>query len=132
MALKNSRQKDFDLALNDIQRNEVDNLLMSSQAPEIFVREALERVESKDSVMTKAEVLEAHHAFCKGRKWGLKGLKDIPKRIEKEIYDYHGRPLRNDIIPSSSKEVHLSHDNRNQRGWVGLRLKSPDNPDSKS
>jgi putative DNA primase/helicase len=130
--LEKLKAKDFDFPFNDIQRKEVDDLLMSSQAPEIFVREALEVDPSKNSVMTKAEVLEAHHAFCKGRQWGLKGLNDIPKRIENEIYDYHGCSLRNDIIPSSSKEVHLSHENRNQRGWVGLRLKSPDNPDSKS
>jgi hypothetical protein len=130
--LEKLKAKDFDFPFNDIQRKEVDDLLMSSQAPEIFVREALEVDPSKNSVMTKAEVLEAHHAFCKGRQWGLKGLNDIPKRIVNEIYDYHGCSLRNDIIPSSSKEVHLSHENRNQRGWVGLRLKSPDNPDSKS
>jgi len=130
--LEKLKAKDFDLALNDIQLREVENLLMSSQAPEIFVREALEVDPSKDSVMTKAEVLEAHHDYCMGRKWRVKGLKNIPKRIEDEIYDLHGRPLRNDIIPPISKEVNLSHDNRPQRGWKGLRLKSPDNPDSKS
>jgi len=116
--LEKLKAKDFDLALNDIQRKEVDDLLMSSQAPEIFVREALERVESKDSVMTKAEVLEALHDFCTDRKWSVKGLKDIPKRLENEIYDLHRCAPRNDID--------------NQRGWKGLRLKSPDNPDSKS
>jgi hypothetical protein len=91
---------------------------MSSQAPEIFVREALERVESKDSVMTKAEVLEALHDFCTDRNWSVKGLKNISKRLEDEIYDLHRCSPRNDI------------DNR--RSWKGLRLKSPDNPDSKS
>ena len=87
--LEKLKAKKFDLALNDIQRKEVDDLLMSSQAPEIFVREALERVESKDSVMTKAEVLEALHDFCTDRNWSVKGLKNIPKRIEDEIYDLH-------------------------------------------
>ncbi len=130
--LKKLKAKDFDFALNEIQRNEVDNLLMSSQAPEIFVREALERVESKDSVMTKAEVLEALHDFCTDRNWSVKGLKNISKRLEAEIYDLHRCSPRNDIIPPSSKEVHSPHVNRSQKGWVRLRLKSPDNPDSKS
>ena len=116
--LKKLKAKDLDFALNDIQLREVDNLLMSSQAPEIFVREALERVESKDSVMTKAEVLEALHDFCTDRNWSVKGLKNISKRLEDEIYDLHRCSPRNDI------------DNR--RSWKGLRLKSPDNPDSKS
>ena len=120
------------LTLTESQHKEVEDLLMASQAPEIFVRECL--VLDENSIITKAQVAKGFHEFCKVHNWPKRGLKDYITRIEREIDVCHGLRLRKDIKISAA-EVDRSDDfdqTKTPRLWKGLRLKSPDNPDSKS
>ena len=71
------------MTLNKKLSSQVDDFLMSSRAPEIFVEDRLEEKEGAE--LTKEMVTKCYHEYCKERDWPMGGSKDYPARIEAKI-----------------------------------------------
>ena len=59
------RKDDFKFTLNKKLSSQVDDFLMSSRAPEIFVEDRLEEKEGAE--LTKEMVTKCYHEYCKER-----------------------------------------------------------------
>ena len=68
------RKDDFKFTLNKKLSSQVDDFLMSSRAPEIFVEDRLEEKEGAE--LTKEMVTKYYHEYCKERDWPMGGSKD--------------------------------------------------------
>ena len=111
------RKDDFKFTLNKKLSSQVDDFLMSSRAPEIFVEDRLEEKEGAE--LTKEMVTKCYHEYCKERDWPMGGSKDYPARIEANIAKMFGITVLNSLKPKGK-------DQGTVKGWYGVQIIDPD------
>jgi P4 family phage/plasmid primase-like protien len=117
------RKDNFHFALNEKLRNQTDDFLMASRAPEIFVEDCLEKREG--AKLTKEVVNKLYHEYCKGRGWPKGNAKSYPGRIEAKIDLLFGANVSNNIKPEGKESGQV-------KGWNGIGVKGADMSDHKS
>ena len=108
------RKDDFKFTLNKKLSSQVDDFLMSSRAPEIFVEDRLEEKEGAE--LTKEMVTKCYHEYCKERDWPMGGSKDYPARIEAKMF----RITVSNSLKSKGK------DQGTVKRWYGVQIIDPD------
>ena len=105
------------MTLNKKLSSQVDNFLMSSRAPEIFVEDRLEEKEGAE--LTKEMVTKCYHEYCKERHWPMGCSKDYPARIEAKIAKKFGITVSNSLKPKGKDQGAV-------KGWYGVQIIDPD------
>jgi len=100
-----------DLLMTDVQLDRINQLVMRSEAAEVFVQRCL--VADQDEDVTSEEVIEAFYAFCTARGWQPGSDRDFLGKMSVLIGDRFGRPKSNDLVRDGKKA---------RRGWHGLKL----------
>ena len=111
------RADNWQLRLDSEHQKLVDDLLNESQAALVFARECLEK--SPDGCLTVADAHAAYVDFCLDKGWIAMPRKPFSTMIGDAVAGLYGLTVRNDIPDS---------DNKNQRGWKGLRKRIPGVP----
>lgn len=106
------KRQGYVIHLSPEQERTVDDLLLESESPRIFVKECLIRDES--SILTTSDCYNAYSVYCKMRKWYPLHSRDASKLITHAISIVFGLSQRNDIPNEKGKD---------QRGWKGIKVK---------
>ena len=106
------KRQGYVIELSIEQKRVVDDLLLESESPNIFVKECLVRDES--SILTTSDCFNTYSTYCKNRKWLPLDSRDASKLITQAIAVEFGLSQRNDIRGSNGKD---------QRGWKGIKVK---------
>jgi P4 family phage/plasmid primase-like protien len=112
------RADNWQLNLTNGQQTIVDNLLLESDGHNLFVREALNRVEGEQ--LTVTDCYAAYVEFCSERGWRALTRNKFGAVISDTIAREFAITPRHDISDGTGKP---------QRGWKGLQLRDRSQPD---
>jgi hypothetical protein len=106
------RADGWQLDLTTGQQKTVDNLLLESDGHNLFVREALTRVNGGQ--LTVEDCFAAYVEFCTQRGWTSQTRNKFARLIGDAVARTFGITVRHDIKDDNGKD---------QRGWNGLQLR---------
>ena len=106
------RADGWQLNLTSGQQEAVDNLLLESDGHNLFIREALIRVEGEQ--LTVENCFAAYVKFCTERGWSALAKIKFSQKIGDAVVRTYGLTVRHDIKDTSGKA---------HRGWIGLQLR---------
>ena len=108
--LKRLRQNDWRLDVTSEQQRRVDDLLLGSEAHEVFAREML--VRDQHSSLGVQDAHEQYSRYCESRGWLALPLNQFSEQIQPIIERQFGISPRHDIPKKTGGS---------QRGWKGIR-----------
>jgi phage/plasmid-associated DNA primase len=106
------RADGWQLNLSSEQQKAVDDLLLESDAHNLFAREALTHADGGQ--LTVTDCFSAYVEFCTGRGWTTLTRNKFSSTIGDVVARTYGLTVRNDIKDAENKA---------QRGWKGLQLR---------
>ena len=106
------KRQGYVIRLSLEQERAVDDLLMESESPHIFVKECL--IADEVAKLTTSDCYTAYATYCKKRGWNVLQSRDAAKQITHAITVEFGLSQRNDIPNATGKD---------QRGWKGIKVK---------